>query len=94
MTGKDVFLLQQTVDDTHVADLLGFRWIDMDDFTSAALVTLLVNERSQLGCVMHLTVVFIQAVSASELLLTEATTKVRGSLGSFRFLCFVKLTRR
>ena len=70
-----------------MTDLVGFRWILVDDFTSVALRTLLVNERSELSSVMHHTIMFIQVVPASELfLLTEPATKVRDSLGSVRFL--------
>ena len=70
-----------------MTDLVGFRWILVDDFTSVALRTLLVNERSELSSVMHHTIMFIQVVPASELfLLTEPATKVRDILGSVRFL--------
>ena len=48
MTGKDIFFLQQAVDDSHVTDLVGFSWILVDGFASAALRTVLVNERSEL----------------------------------------------
>ena len=70
-----------------MTDLVGFRWILVDDFTSVALRTLLVNERSELSSVMHHTIMFIQVVPASELfLLTEPATKVSDILGSVRFL--------
>ena len=94
MPGKNVFQFQQVVDDTHVADLVGFRWILVDDFTKVAFIALLVNERSQLSSVMHLAVMLIQVGPFSKLFLTEAATKVRDSLGSVRFGGLMRLTRR
>ena len=68
-----------------MTDLVGFSWILEDDFTSAAFSTLLVNERSQLNFVMHHTVMFVQMVSTSKHLLTEAATEVRDITGSVSF---------
>ena len=95
MTGKNVFVLQQAVDDSHVSDLVSFSWILVDDFTSVALLALLVNERPELISVVDQTVMFIQIIPAAELfLLTEAASKVRDSLSSVRFLGWLKSTRR
>ena len=95
MTGKDVFVLQQAVDDTDVSDLVSFRWILVDDFTSVTLITLLVNERSELISIVYQTVMFIQMVPVAErFLLTETATKSRDSLGSVRVLGLLKSNRR
>ena len=86
MTGKDVFQLQQLMDDSHVSDLVRYIWILQDDFTSTTLSTLLVDERPQLSSVMDLTVMFIEMLPAPKLfILTEATTKA-GLLSLHYFL--------
>ena len=53
VSGKYVFVFQQVMDDTHVSYFVSFSWIVVDHFTSVALGTLLVNERSQVSSVMH-----------------------------------------
>ena len=90
MTGKDVLLLQQAVDDTQVHDLGSFT-IRIENFvTAAALITLFVNERSQLSSVMHMTVMSVQTgpIFKPFLPLTETATKVRDSPGFVRFAGF------
>ena len=56
-----------------------FRLRNEVDFTSVALITLLVNERSELIFEVHKTVMFIKVELLSEifLYLTEAATEVR-----------------
>ena len=75
-----------------MTDLVYCSWVLVDDFTSAAFSTLLVNERSQLSFVMHNTVMFVQVVSTSKHLLTEAATEVRDITGSVRFLGLMNST--
>ena len=93
MTGKDVFVFQEAVDDTHVTDLVGFRWIGVDGFTSVTSSTFLLNKRSQLRSVMHETVMLIQVGPVQKLFpLTEAAAKVRDRMGSARFPGWMKST--
>ena len=60
MTGENVFLFQEAVDDAHVTDLCRRSRILEDDFASAALSTVLVDVGSQLIFEMHDTVMIIQ----------------------------------